>query len=231
MKLRIKDNNKSNIKLQIKESGDINESLEQIANETYCTDYVGDVVNWLLNKPMPYRIVYDSKYDIYCIADATKNTHKDMSIDIFDSDYLYGISRHLDDDINEMRDIAHYNDGYTDAEVYSDFGFDSGFLKGLFFIPVDDEYFNYEASGFYTIATPITSGTIYSKYQLERNFKDLYNKLAMRKAFVDRDSRLPLDSIWFWASDYKDKEYMFTDKALSAGYSKNEIDNFLKEVG
>ena len=90
----IQDNSKKESFVKyIKESDDLNESLEEIASGTYCTDYVGDIVNWLLNKPKPYRIVYDRYYDVWCIADAMQNTHKDMSIDMFDSDYLYGVAK------------------------------------------------------------------------------------------------------------------------------------------
>ena len=170
------------IKLRIRESVSLDERLEEIENGTYCTDYVGDIVNWLLNKPKPYRMLKDSYFDIWCIADANKTTHRDMSIDIFDSDYLYSVSKNLDYEINKMREHGNYSNGWTDAEVYSDYGFDNRNLMGLFFIPNGDNYFNYEESGFYPKRTKITTGTIFTRYSFPETFPDLFKKLKIMNA-------------------------------------------------
>ena len=111
-------NKNESIKLQIKESVDLTEGLDEVADGTYCTDYVGDVANWILNKPKPYRILYDKKFDIWCIADAMKNTHKDMSIDMFDDGYVEQAGKNVDKYINFARNDGHFSSGYTDAEVY-----------------------------------------------------------------------------------------------------------------
>ena len=98
----------------------ITENLENISEGCYATDYVGDVVNWILNKPKPYRILYDSHFDVWVICDALENTHKGMAIDLFDSDYLYGVTKNLDGYIKFARSDGTYNSGYTDEEVYTD---------------------------------------------------------------------------------------------------------------
>ena len=52
----------------------IKESVEKI-DDILVFDYVGDLVNMLLNKPKPYRICYDPKNDVYGIGDAYKYIH------------------------------------------------------------------------------------------------------------------------------------------------------------
>lgn len=226
--------NESMIRLRIKED-DLNENLEEIAGGTYCTDYVGDIVNWLLNKPKPYRILYDKKYDVWCIADAMQSTHKDMSIDMFDSDYLYGVANDLDGDIQKFREEGNFNDGYTDAEVYSEWLFDNRLMKGCFFIPNNMNYRDYEESGFYSVNIPITTGNIFvtraSEFSPDGIFKDLYNKLNMRGAI-----RQNLKQIWFnlrkkKLDDIDDIVDSFHSEAEKNGYSAEEAEEFLNNYG
>ena len=54
----------------------LDERLEDIGNSTYCTDSAQDIANWIVNKPKPYRVIYDKTYDVWCIADAAVQTHK-----------------------------------------------------------------------------------------------------------------------------------------------------------
>lgn len=173
----------------------INETLEEIAPSTYCTDRAQDIANWIVNKPKPYRILYDKKYDVWCIADALAQTHKDMSIDMFDTNtkYLYGVARHLDDDIARMREEGKFNNGYTDAEVYSDYQFDHGNLVGMIFVPNKMSYRDYEDSGFYENETKIKTGTMFTLYPFNSTgvFKDLYAKLFYMNALP-----LPLKQIF-----------------------------------
>lgn len=176
------------LKLRIKESVDLTEGLDEIADGTYCTDYVGDVANWILNKPKPYRVLYDKKFDIWCIADAMKNTHKDMSIDMFDSGYVEEVGKNVDKYINFARNDGNFNSGWTDAEVYCDYEFDHGYLVGMFFIPNGDKYSKYEESGFYSEQTPIESGTIFTRSSDDFTdygiFKDLFVKLRRLGALI-----------------------------------------------
>ena len=217
------------IKLRIKESVSLDERLEEIGYSTYMTDLTSDIVNWLLNKPKPYRVLYDSMYDVWSIADATATTHKDMSIDMFDSDYLYNIARDLDSDIEAMRKEGNFNSGYTDAEVYSDYLFDSGYLTGLIFIPSGDDYFKYEDTGFYPTKTEITTGTIFTKFPLEDRFKSLYRKLKIADAIVKGETTL--QDIWNSTKNYVQRWYVFSERAADAGFPYNEIDKFLDDVG
>lgn len=227
-----KENNEESLILRLSEKVSLDERLEEIADSTYATDSATDIANWLINKPKPYRIIYDKKFDVWCIADAMKNTHKDMSIDLFDSDYLYGISRKVDDYINFARNDGDFNSGYTDAEVYSDYGFDHYYLKGLFFIPKDMNYRDYEESGFYSSEIPITSGTIFvqDSYEFSEQgiFRDLYKKL-------DRmgEIKSSLENIWKQIKkDYKDKDFetillYFREEAEEWDHDEDEVEEFI----
>ena len=210
----------------------IKEKLENISEGCYATDLVGDVVNWILNKPKPYRILYDSHFDVWVICDALENTHKGMALDLFDSDYLYGVTKNLDGYIKFARNDGTYNSGYTDAEVYTDYGFDHYYLKGLFFIPYDKEYSDYENSRFYDVETPITTGTIFTSYPGEFSpdgiFKDLYKKLDYAGAIKNT---LP-EIFKQCRKEYGDKwlDY-FYDEAEEWDYDEEEVQEFLNNYG
>lgn len=217
------------IKLRIRESVSLDERLEEIGYSTYMTDLTSDIVNWLLNKPKPYRVLYDSMYDVWSIADATATTHKDMSIDMFDSNYLYNIARDLDSDIEVMRNDGNFNSGYTDAEVYSDYLFDNGYLTGLIFIPSGDDYFKYEDTGFYPNKTEITTGTIFTKFALEDRFKSLYKKLKIADVIVRDETTL--QDIWDSTKNQVPRWYAFSERAADSGFSYDQIDEFLDSIG
>lgn len=210
----------------------ITENLENISEGCYATDYVGDVVNWILNKPKPYRILYDSHFDVWVICDALENTHKGMAIDLFDSDYLYGVTKNLDGYIKFARSDGTYNSGYTDAEVYTDYGFDHYYIKGLFFIPHDKEYSDYENSRFYDVETPITTGIIFTsrpgEFSTSGIFKDLYKKLDYAGAIKNT---LP-EIFKQCRKEYGDKwlDY-FYDEAEEWDYDEEEVQEFLNNYG
>lgn len=231
----VKNQNESIFRLRVAESVTLDENLEEIASGTYCTDYVGDIVNWLLNKPKPYRILYDKKYDVWCIADAMQNTHKDMSIDLFDSDYLYGVTDDLDGDIQRFREEGNFNDGYTDAEVYSEWLFDNRLMKGCFFIPKNMNYRDYEESGFYSVNIPITTGDIFVTRASELSpsgiFSDLYNKLLIRGAIRKSLKQIWLDLRRKKMDDIDDIVDVFHSEAEKNGYSDEEATEFLNRFG
>lgn len=52
----------------------ISESVEKI-DDVLVFDYVGDVVNTIINKPRVYRICYDPRNDVYGLGDAYKYIH------------------------------------------------------------------------------------------------------------------------------------------------------------
>ncbi len=213
------------------------ERIEEIASGTYCTDSASDIVNWLLNKPKAYRILYDIVLGVWCIADALENTHKDMSIDMFDSGYLYDNPEHVDLDsyVLDMRNEKRFNDGYTDAEVYSDYSFRELKLLGCFFIPDGQEYRDYEESGFYSVKTKITTGTIFTvaRGDLEKFFTPLYNKLRIAGAFVKEDIT---DEDYEWLKhlaelakdqdpdDWTDEFYYL---AIEDGYTEDQAKQFI----
>ena len=171
------------LKLRIRESISMVEQLEEITPNTYCSDYVGDIVNWIINKPKPYRILYDSKFDVWCIADAISKTHWQMAEDLFDSNYLLNVTNSLNDWIQFARNDDDYDSDYTNKEVYAGYGFDHRLIAGLFFIPNGVNPKEYEESGLYNVATKLVSGTIFSRRDTPFNkdgiFKDLYRKLKI----------------------------------------------------
>lgn len=59
----------------VTEKTNIKESIEKV-DDILIMDYVGDLVNILLNKPKPYRICYDRLNDVYGIGDAYKYIHR-----------------------------------------------------------------------------------------------------------------------------------------------------------
>ena len=218
--------------LRISEKVSLDERLEEIASGTYATESATDIANWILNKPKPYRILYDAKYNVWCIADAMSQTHKDMSIDLFDSDYLYGVAKDLDGDIATMRKLGDFNSGYTDAEVYSDFGFDKYNLKGLFFTPNDMNYRDYEESGFYSHEVPITTGTIFvsNPYEFSENgiFKDLYKKLDRMDALTKSLRAIYAECRKEYGANWLD---YFYDEAEEYEYDEDEVQEFLNNYG
>lgn len=222
----------------------LTERLEEICRSTYATDSAQDIANWIVNKPKPYRILYDRYYDVWVIADANDQTHSDMAMGLFDSGYLYGVAKDLDGDIKRIRNDEsnsrgdYYSSGWTDAEVYQDYGFDHYQLKGLIFIPYGMEYRDYEESGFYSYKKNISTGTIFTQRPTEFSsdgiFKSLYNKLAIMKALQPEKKEVEsLDALWGKAMVLKDVNKivkMFTQFALDRGYTQNQIDKFLEEV-
>lgn len=56
----------------------INERLQKLGSDMFITDYAGDIVNLLVNKPKAYRFLYDAQADLYMICDAWDYIHMDM---------------------------------------------------------------------------------------------------------------------------------------------------------
>lgn len=224
------------------------ERLEEICQSTYATDSAQDIANWIVNKPKPYRILYDRYYDVWVIAHANDQTHSDMAIDLFDSNYLYGVAKDLDGDIQRIRNDEsnsrgdYYSSGWTDAEVYQDYGFDHYQLKGLIFIPFGMKYRDYEESGFYSYKKDIATGTIFTQRPTEFSsdgiFKSLYNKLAIMKALqpdksIDTRDPESLNDIWNKVQVLKDHDKIvktFVKFAQRHGFYDEQIKEFLNEV-
>ena len=217
LKLKIRESYEPTIKLRIRER------VEQDSSGIFITDLAGDVVNLLMNKPKPYRIIWDKKYDVYALAEATGKTHKQITFDLFKSGYLYNVAKDLDRDIHYMR---YSSDEIEDWEVYADCGWNSGDILGLIFIPTDYDYFKYEKTGFYSIKTELITGTLYSRYYFQSTFRDLYRKLEQRGALLP-DAETQLQMIWDSTEKFADRKYVFTDRAYAAGFKKGEINDWL----
>ena len=177
----------------------LNEKFERISDDdVFATDSVREIVNWLINKPKPYRIVYDRARDIWIIGDATKNTHRTMTIDLVDSDYI------LDYIGPEQFDAwrKEYNmESYTDSEVYNEVAWNiEADLYGIIFIPNNYDYYDYEDSGFYSISYPIETGQIFVRkaayFSPNGVFSPLFNKLKMF-GYLKKDKK-SLDDIFKW---------------------------------
>lgn len=166
----------------------IQEGLEEIANDVYCSDYVGDVTNWLLNKPKPYRILYDSQHDIWCVGNAVNVTHSDMAYELYKTGY---VEKYITDGENALiRKVADQY-GVSMTRAFDIIGFNNGWLVGAFFIPNGLEYADYEDSEFYKERFEITTGTLFFRnksYFTNRGvFKDLFLKLKQLEAFSDSE--------------------------------------------
>ena len=59
------------------------ERLKELGGDMFYTDYAGDIVNLLVNKPRAYRFLYDAQADLYIICDAWDYTHLDMVEEAF----------------------------------------------------------------------------------------------------------------------------------------------------
>ena len=173
--------------IQLIDESLIQEKLEEVSNNVFCTDYVGDITNWLLNKPKAYRMLYDTVADVWCIADALVVTHSDMAYEMWRSGY---VQEHMREDFIE--DIKYYADkhGISSSDAYASYWFREFKLIGIFFIPNGKDYFEYEDTGFYDVQIPISTGTLFvkSNFYLTENgcLKDLYNKLAAVGALSPR---------------------------------------------
>jgi hypothetical protein len=172
MKLRIKENN-------------INEKFEQWKTGVYFTDYVGDIVNLMLNKPKIYRIVYDSQFDIYAMCDAKKYVHDNLAEKMFDS----GFAQQFMND-NDLIDIKNCPENGTNAQKYRINGsWIKHTLHYAVFIPYNKNNGENTLDSWYCYYLPITSGNIYVHYEnyLSENgvLKDMYNKLAMTGNIIE----------------------------------------------
>ena len=130
----------------------IKEAIHKLSEpDMFITDYVGDVVNLLINKPKPYRICYWSYNDTYAIGDAYKYIHGNLEQTAVND--LYIDSKFEDKDI--LCTFIPYNTINTDWEV-------SGFV------------------GEREVRTYIKSGIILTSRNLQDMLPDLYDKLKTK---------------------------------------------------
>lgn len=161
----------------------IKEGLEVLENGITVTDYVGDIVNFLINKPKNYRVVYDSNIDLWAIIDSTRMTHAMIIEYLAKSGFVdfrkVGIDR--------IRDEDEDYDGYEDYEVYCDYYYGlKRKVAGLIFVPNNSTFTDTYAGEMYEYPTEITTGTIYTNtaYDMKGIFRELYDKLTQRDLLV-----------------------------------------------
>ena len=70
----------------------IRESIEKI-DDVLVFDYVGDLVNILINKPKAYRICWDVKNDVYGLGDAYKYIHGNIEDRMQKLGYIPGMTK------------------------------------------------------------------------------------------------------------------------------------------
>lgn len=144
----------------------IKEGLQKTEHKNlFITDYAGDIVNLLINKPMVYRIVYDPNYDIYAIGDGYQYLHGWLVRVLKDNGYS-------DIDVNSTYDAMFVP--YTDIDNVEEF--DAGFGIGME----------------YPFQTPIKTGYFltYRKHDLKNRFTDIFNILN-RKHLIISDHKYP----------------------------------------
>lgn len=143
----------------------IDESLHSVDDGILISDYVGNIVDLLDNKPKPYRILYDAQTDLWIISDdvvnkmhfdlmqqAWKRGWYDNQIDFLmwltggekDSDYARMYFRRgvsftkypVDDDRNLLSDKVVHDDSWISPWLYC-----------FVFIPYDNQYYRGEDYG------------------------------------------------------------------------------------
>lgn len=156
----------------IYETSIIKERLEEIAPNIYFSDYVGDIVNWLINKPNNYRIGVDLCHDIFSIADAYSADHREMFIQL----YKNGAVRLSDDEMQEFIQMGFGRDfGFQPGDYFFG-GLDLGYIGTAVFIPTNSSYEDKAVSRVYKYEVPISTGSLF--FNNERSFNTKFKSLA-----------------------------------------------------
>jgi hypothetical protein len=229
----ILDTKTESLRLHIREAN-LTEKLSQISNNLYCTDYVGNVADLILNKPKAYRLLYDSYFDIWCIADANNWTHDKMAKEMFGSGYVEENSTNQAF-TSFMYDAYKWLEKYlkgvhlSNKEIYKSYGFNNLYLTGCMFIPYSDKYEQYEKSSFYSNPVRLKTGILYAydNYEFSNNgvLKDLYNALLQKDAILDSLDNLWKDCVEKYRDDAID---YFYEEAEEVGYDIDEIEDYLQ---
>lgn len=138
---------------QIQIVNKLQERLEEINSGIYATKSAYDIINWMKNKPKPYRVIYDSNINQYFIGDAFDYIHQDMLEEAFYSGFYPDMlsANEVDDYSNKgmenktmlffsfdpegggLIDSEKSSDGYTRKYVY-----DFGTIYSHEFTPLED---------------------------------------------------------------------------------------------
>ena len=169
------------MKLKIQESP-LYEKLEKITDNCFCTDYVGDVMNLIINKPKPYRIFYDMKHDVYGICDAYKSIHFTIAADMWNTGWVQQfMSQNTIDEISKD----------TTFGAYYDYMFNIGENVNTIFVPNEDIKTKQSYKDIrYMNFVQLESGRLYMEdiYDFSSNgdLKDMYN-FAKRFGYITDD--------------------------------------------
>ena len=88
----------------------INERLQKLGSDMFITDYAGDIAQLLVNKPKPYRFLYDAQADLYMICDAWDHIHMDMVDKAFRSGWY-----------EDQKDFLNDTIGFYNRGMYQDY--------------------------------------------------------------------------------------------------------------
>ena len=147
----------------------------------FISNYAGDIVNLLVNKPKDYRFLYDAQADLYMICDAWDYIHLDMVKRAFkegwyltqkdfidavcgydprygDSYFDIGVNFGIEIDEDDDFDMSLVNCDYDDSYVYS-------WIYCFGFVPVGDSDESDEAlrSDGYDHSYKLSYGTVYTR--------------------------------------------------------------------
>lgn len=149
----------------------IAESLKKLnGGDILLTDYSGDIVNLLVNKPKSYRIIYNKHDDVYLICDAMEYIHEEMTEIAIDEGWLPNTKEFMR---QRNMDVDEYDSQQSENIIF----IDSADIEDAFSNP-----YGAYATSEYSYEFPIESGSIFTKGNFgsgyfENAFPDLYSKL------------------------------------------------------
>lgn len=125
----------------------LNESITKV-DDTYITYSVNDVLSFLEDKDTPYRIVYDSREQMYLLGDAWDTIHHELIFTANNNGYYREQQKFIDD----LGDIDNYIDyGQGGQFIENDNGEDEEVDQYLFYIvynPKGNNDLDFEVDGY-----------------------------------------------------------------------------------
>lgn len=174
----------------------IEESLKQLDIDLFITDYVGDVVNLLNNKPKPYRLIWFPSEDLYVIGNAYKYIHGNLEDAADKAGYV------------QLTDELHKSD------------------SSATFVPYNELTGSWNVGGFEGergCVTYLKTGIIltFDNITQPNEFPELYNKLNATKSLQNININTIKDILLNYKSELtklKNQEQGLIDLFIEAGY-------------
>lgn len=184
----------------------LQERLERHDSGIIITDYVGDVVNLLINKPKPYRIVYDTVFGVYGIGDAYNFIHGDIQNVLKEYGYEEKTTHTVTLRSKKVRDYVVKNHEIKSQVLLS-------------FEPYNINDMSWEVGGFVgerASSCYITTGVILTTSPLDIEVPDLYNNIKKRNFLLDKsyESKI-IHTLEHTALEYQKQELSIIDKIVS----------------